>query len=224
MKTPIIKTLTLLALCLASPALLRAEEAAQQTVIDSDMVEIVTEGELSRIEFNGHVDARGTDMTLSCDKLVFITPREQGSEGTIGKMSGVKSIVATGAVTITQADRIAKAGRVEVIPSEGLVILSENPRIIDAKDPGNFIESWKIIYNSKDRGVQFLPVPLDQMQPGQSGGRPRVVLSEQAIPKLDYEEALGKDSKKDAPEGDTKDAGEQDKAAETATGSDGQAQ
>lgn len=163
---------------------------APQTVIDSDSLEMTAGEEANNFRFAGNVRAEGKGMLLTCDKLDVIARRQTKGKATIGKMNSVQSIVAQGNVRMEQAGRTAYAGRAEVLPDDGLVILSDHPRIVDAKAT---VEGWKIVYNSRDRTAQVLPTPADQLAPGQKKTRSRVTISEQAIPKLDYQQVLGID-------------------------------
>ncbi len=161
---------------------------AEETVIDSDSLEMTALDDVNNFRFAGNVRAVGKGMVLTCDHLDVIARRQAGSKGTIGRMNSVQSIVAKGNVRMEQAGRVATAGRAEVTPDEGLVILSDNPKIVDSKAT---VEGWKIVYNSRDKTAQVLPTPEDQLLPGQKKARSRVTLSENAIPKLDYEQVLG---------------------------------
>jgi lipopolysaccharide transport protein LptA len=194
-----------LALAAASVPVLRAASdkpaaVQQETIIDSDALDMQAGDATNTFKFSGNVHAIGQGIDLTCDRLDVIAGRSAKTKGTIGKMSSLESVIATGNVRIEQAGRIATAGKAEVKPAEGLVILSDNPVILDAKAR---VEGWKIIYNSKSRTVQVLPAPVTANQPGK---RSRVVLSEQAIPKIDYEKVMseGADRPADAtkkPEG-----------------------
>jgi len=177
----------LLAACLATAPVARAADAPQ-TVIDSDKLNLVAGETTNSFVFEGNVRADGQGMLLTCERLEVLAARTASAKGTVGKMGAVESVVATGNVRIDQAGRVAEAGKAEVKPAEGLVILSDHPRIIDSRAT---VEGWKIIYNSKDRTVQVLPTPPELQTEGGKGGRSRVVLSEETIPKLDYEKVLG---------------------------------
>ncbi len=194
------KTLPLiLALLLAAPML---QAQAPQTVIDSDHLDMIAAEDSNSFVFTGNVVAKGQGLLLHCDRLEVIAFRAQGSTPTLGRMEGVQSLVATGNVRIDQAGRTAYADRVDVTPADGLVVLSGKPSIVDSKAS---VEGWKIIYNSKTRMVNILPEPAELALPGQPAGRSRLVLAEEAIPKLDYDSVLqgGHDEadKPKAPEG-----------------------
>ena len=60
------------------------------------------------------------------------------------------------------------------------------------------VEGWRIIYNSRDRSAQVLPSPDNQLLPGQKKVRSHVILAEQAVPKLDYEQVLGSEKPDEA--------------------------
>ena len=182
---------------LLAPLPVRAQTAApadpsQETVIDSDALDMTAGDDVNNFRFSGNVRAVGKGMVLTCDHLNVIARRQGKSKGTIGRMNSVQSIVATGNVRMEQAGRVATAGRAEVSPDDGLVILSENPKIVDTKAT---IEGWKIVYNSRNKTAQVLPTPGDQLAAGQKKARTKVTISENAIPKLDYEQVLGTDNK-----------------------------
>ena len=173
-----------------------AEEAAKpQTVIDSDTLSMQAGDDVNTFLFKGSVHAEGRSMLLICDELKIIARRKAGSDSTVGQMGSVDLVEATGNVRIEQAGRVATAGKAEVKPVDGLVILSDNPRIVDSKAT---VVGWKIVYNSKDKTVQVLPDPNPSPASGESAGRSRVILSEDAIPKIDYNTVLGNEEEKTA--------------------------
>ena len=179
-----------------------------QTVIDSDSLELVAGEDANSFRFTGNVHAESQGMLLTCDKLDVVANRQGKSKGTIGHMNAVKSIIAQGHVRMEQQGRVAVAGRAEVLPDDGLVVLSDNPKIIDSKAT---VEGWKIIYNSRDRTAQVLPTPDNQLQPGQKKARSRVTIAEQAVPKIDYQQVLGTDKEEDKPASDDKKSGNSQK-------------
>ncbi len=163
----------------------QAVTQAPETVIDSDSLTMQGTDDYNEFTFAGRVHAEGRELLLLADKLVVKARRQQARrapEGAVGQIGAIESIVATGNVEIRQAGRVAYAGRAEVQPDAGLVILSENPRIVDEKAT---VKGWKIVYNSQNKTVQVLPDP-NQPQQGERQ-RSRVILSESAIPPLDYE-------------------------------------
>ncbi|HNX04773.1 MAG TPA: LptA/OstA family protein [Opitutales bacterium] len=190
MKTVKLLTFVLFAVPLLLSAAGNAVDPSQETIIDSDSLEMTAGDDVNNFRFAGNVHAQGKGMLLTCDKLDVIARRQGKSGGTIGRMNSVQSIVAQGNVRMEQAGRVAMAGRAEVSPDEGLVILSDHPKIVDAKAT---VEGWKIVYNSRDKTAQVLPTPEDQLLPGQKKARSRVTIAENAIPKLDYEQVLGTD-------------------------------
>jgi lipopolysaccharide export system protein LptA len=190
-----IRAKSILVLALLACATLQAAQQVTtipQTVIDSDSLELLAGEEANSFRFTGNVRAESQGMLLTCDKLDVVA-RRQG-KGTIGHMNSLKNIVAQGNVRMEQMGRVAVAGRAEVLPDDGLVILSDNPKIIDSKAT---VEGWKIIYNSRDRTAQVLPMPEDQLLPGKKKARSRVTISEQVVPKLDYQQVLGTDRSED---------------------------
>ena len=61
---------------------------------------------------------------------VYTSKKGQKTE-TIGQLGAIDRIVALGNVTIKQAGRTATAGKGEIFPIEGKIILTENPVVID---------------------------------------------------------------------------------------------
>jgi lipopolysaccharide export system protein LptA len=187
------KTALFIAVLASSVAAQAAQEKTStipETSIDSDSLELLAGEDVNSFHFAGNVRADSQGMFMTCDKLDVVVRRMGKSKATIGRMNSVKSIVAQGHVRMEQTGRVAVAGRAEVLPDEGLVVLSDNPKIIDSKAT---VEGWKIIYNSRDRTAQVLPTPDDQLLPGQKKTRSHVIISEQAVPKLDYQQVMGAD-------------------------------
>jgi lipopolysaccharide export system protein LptA len=187
-KIPLLALATILAASSFAQISRAAEPPATQTVIDSDSLEMTAGDDVNNFRFSGNVHAISQGMALSCDRLDIIARRLVKSKATIGKMNSVQSVVAEGNVRIEQVGRVATSGRAEVLPDKGLVILSDNPKIVDTKAT---VEGWKIIYNSRDRTAQVLPSPDEQVVAGQEKIRSRVIIAEEAVPKIEYEDVLG---------------------------------
>lgn len=119
------------------PGLLRADNdaPAPRTVIESDHLELVTGSDENRFLFEGNVRIGGTNLTASCDRMEVLADRSPGSDpdATFGEIGAIQTIIAIGNVVIEQAGRKAEAGRAEIFPREGKVILTENPKVTDEK-------------------------------------------------------------------------------------------
>ena len=137
------------------------EPEADPTVIDSDRLEMESGEEETRFIFSGNVSVTGNNLVVLCDRLEVTTARfEEDGESPENPASGetpepdsaqaartggsataanpadlgrLRVILATGNVRITQDGREATAGRAELRPREGLIILTENPVFRDAQ-------------------------------------------------------------------------------------------
>lgn len=103
---------------------------ATSTIITSDgPLEMHNNGVDSYSVFKDNVHLTGTNLEVTCDKLEIFVDRQGEGTATIGKMGGVRRILATGHVVILQAGRKATCGRAEVLPREEKIVLSENPEV-----------------------------------------------------------------------------------------------
>lgn len=160
-----------------------ADEEAPKTIIESDALELVTSEGYNRFFFRGNVQVTATNMTASCEEMEVVASRtpESDPDATIGQIGAIQRIVAVGDVVIRQAGRTAEAGRAEIFPDEGRVVLTENPRVTDergvvATGPRMILEEGR---RARIEGLEG--------QPGLE--RPRVVLPTATIPSLDVEDA-----------------------------------
>lgn len=176
------RCIVLAAFVLAIPGRLAAQ-TTPETVIDSDALTMEGTDDYNDFTFSGRVRAQGRDMLLLADELQVHARRSRGGDGAVGQIGAIESIVAKGNVEIRQAGRVAYAEMAEVQPEAGLVVLSGNPRIVDEKAT---VKGWKIVYNSQSKTVQVLPDPNPPAEGDRQ--RSRVILSESAIPALDYDQ------------------------------------
>ncbi|MGJ3243443.1 MAG: LptA/OstA family protein [Opitutales bacterium] len=128
---PALRILTVLSFLLAGG--LTARDAS--TVITSERLEMTTNASRNAFVFEGDVRVEATNMTATCDRLEVLANRRPGSDpdAAIGQIGRIESIIATGHVVISQAGRTARAGRAEIFPQEGKVILTEAPRLVDER-------------------------------------------------------------------------------------------
>ncbi len=146
--------LMLLSLALCLP--LAGQEDAPRTVIDADSLEMQGTDDRNYFYFRGNVRVVGEELEIRCQELVVTASRGGDSDGVVGEIGAIESIVASGDVHITQAGRQALAGRAEVNPRAGTVTLSENPRIIDSEVE---VEGFQFVFHSEDRRVETIPDP-----------------------------------------------------------------
>ena len=158
---------------------------AERTVITSRTVEM-TAGEAQNVfVFEEDVTVRGNNLTATCDHLVVTSNRLAGDGGSDdagrAEIGSIATIVMTGNVVIEQGNRRATAGRAEVLPSEGRVVLEDNPVVRDVD--GTAVSGWKMILHKDQRRVQILS------DPQKPETRTRITLD--ALPDLGYERDEG---------------------------------
>lgn len=153
-----------------------------QTAIESDSLEMQGGEDRNEFLFSGNVRVESEQLRMLTDRLLVLARREARPDATVGKIGAIESIIATGNVEIHQGGRVAYAGKAEVFPDTGLLVLSDSPRIVDENA---VIEGWQIVLDRDNRTARVVPQPATDGQPGQ---RSRVVLDDQAIPSLDYDQ------------------------------------
>ncbi len=174
----------------ASPA-----NADPKTVIESDYLELVTTEDENRFLFTGQVKVRATNMEASCDRMEVIANRTEDSDpsATLGEIGSIDMIIAEGNVVVTQAGRTAEAGRAEIFPKEGRVLLMDNPKITDERGAvatGPVMELLQGERKARIRGLAGQPIG--------EGERPKVVLP--SIPDLGFDESAEVAHGDEAPE------------------------
>lgn len=139
----------LLPLCLAAfvAARVAAAQAPQPTVITADAMDSQSTGDETVSVFDGRVHVVGTDITLDCDHLKIISSRvHQSAAAAIGQPSGLKYLLATGHVRISQVSgaREATCGQAEYLPGQDEIILRDHPVVVDhssgVTESGEWIE------------------------------------------------------------------------------------
>jgi lipopolysaccharide export system protein LptA len=119
----------------------RADEpvAPSPTTIVSQNLDMQSTDDESVFLFTGLVLVRGTNISLSCDRLEAITIRDKKDiirdkeKTALGQVGKFKSLLATGRVRIEQGDRVATCGRAEVLPGEEKITLTEDPMVRDGE-------------------------------------------------------------------------------------------
>jgi len=149
----------------------RAEGQRQETIITSDLFEMVGGETENYFYFKGDGSVTGTNLRATCDEMEVVADRHSSDEEkTVGKVGTIQSIVMTGKVRIEQSGRKAEAGRADILPREDKVILSENPRVIDSEGT---VSGWRITLFKGERKA------LVEGNPDKSAGegsRPRIQL------------------------------------------------
>ncbi len=166
---------------LAAPVSAEEQSAAEAmaTVITSDSLEMISGSSVNRFFFTGSVKVRGNNLDATCDEMEVISlrvgEREDTEGGTIGQIGAISRINLIGNVVIRQAGRVARAGHAEIVPTEGRVILTENPVVTDAEGT---VSGYRMELVQGDRVARVFGHP-DGTQ------RPRLTLP--TMPDLGYE-------------------------------------
>jgi lipopolysaccharide export system protein LptA len=107
------------------------------TEITGDEFEMVSREKETYFLFTGNVEIRATNMVATCNRLEVYTsktdppktddkqkPKEE--KASIGK---IEKIVAIGNVRLVQKERVATAGKAEILPQTGKVVLMDSPKV-----------------------------------------------------------------------------------------------
>lgn len=120
--------------------------------------------------FQDQVVVTGTNLKLTCDRLVVVAKRTGDPKATFGKQENFKSLLATGRVRIVQNDREATCDRAEVLPGDDKVTLEGN---VTARSLDNrFVQSGPkaTLYRNQMRAVfeqpRFVLPPIKDLGPG----------------------------------------------------------
>ncbi|HQU08531.1 MAG: hypothetical protein B7X06_00410 [Verrucomicrobia bacterium 21-51-4] len=136
------------------------------TVIQSDSLDVKTTPAGNIFYFKNNVRIEAQDLKATCDLMeVYSQEKSEGITPRLAEVGAIDRIVAIGHVRIEQAGRVATAGRAEIIPSEGCLILSEDPVVIDEQGQ---VRGYRIILLKDEKRA------IVEGQP--DGARPRVVL------------------------------------------------
>jgi len=118
-----------------------AETVGQPTALpfvsDKPLVQTEIEAESLRAELTeeegyligvGSVRLIATNLEINCDKIeVFTDVKDKDGNDTIGDVSSINKIIATGNVKIVQEQRTATAGLAEVYPNDDFILLDKDP-------------------------------------------------------------------------------------------------
>ena len=114
-----------------SSAAFATEVAPVPTELHGDHLEMTSTDEETLTIVTGNVVLTGTNLRITCDQLTIRAIRLGDKDATIGTVEKFKYILAIGNVHITQGDRESTSQRAEVFPREDMVVLSDDPVIID---------------------------------------------------------------------------------------------
>ena len=130
-------------LMLLSPALISGQDGASgeadpnlsstgkplvQTEIEAETLEAEITEENGYLIGRGSVKLTATNLEITCNQIeVFTDVKDKDGNDTLGDLSSIRRIIATGNVKIVQEERMATSGRAEVYPNDDYILLDEDP-------------------------------------------------------------------------------------------------
>ncbi len=154
--------------------------AGEATRISSDRLEMQGTPSRNFFYFTGSVEVKGTNLTLRCEELTVVSAREGPEGATIGRIGAIEEIVARGNVVIRQAGRTAYAGRADVNPRAGTVVLSDHPRIVDGEVE---VTGYQFVLHKGQRTFTSVPDPA-----APAAAPSRAVVRLGALPDLGFDQ------------------------------------
>ncbi len=137
------RSLLISCLTLVGPALVSGQEAASgeadpnlsytgkplvQTEIEAETLEAEITEDKGYLIGRGSVKLTATNLEITCNQIeVFTDVKDKDGNDTLGELSSIQKIIATGNVKIVQEERMATSGRAEVFPNEDFILLDEDP-------------------------------------------------------------------------------------------------
>lgn len=130
-------------LMLLSPALISGQDGASgeadpnlsstgkplvQTEIEAETLEAEITEENGYLIGRGSVKLTATNLEITCNQIeVFTDVKDKDGNDTLGDLSSIRRIIATGNVKIVQEERMVTSGRAEVYPNDDYILLDEDP-------------------------------------------------------------------------------------------------
>lgn len=113
------------------------QPSSKPFISDKPLVQTEIEAESLRAEITeekgyligvGSVRLVATNLEITCNQIeVFTDVKDKDGNDTIGDISSINKIIATGNVRIVQDQRTATAGLAEVYPNEDFILLDKDP-------------------------------------------------------------------------------------------------
>jgi len=119
------------------------------TIITSDRQILIEGVDKDRYFFEGNVVVTGSDMNATCGKIEVVMKDELGKSS-----KQISQIIATEKVVITQNTKEAHAGRVDIFPAEEMLVLSENPYVLN-KENNTKAVGHRMTYRKGKKGVSI---------------------------------------------------------------------
>lgn len=161
-----------------------AAPGASSTVVTADRIELVGTETQNFFVYEGNVRVQGTNLSVSADRIEMTAGRRAGAtEGAIGELGAVELILALGNVVIHQEGREARAGRAEVLPREGKLVLTEDPVV---EVGGARVTGWRItlVQGEKRAFVEANPADRSQRPTVTADALPDMGFDQDALPAL----------------------------------------
>ncbi len=99
-----------------------------QTEIEAEHLRAEIKEDVGYMIGIGSVKVTATNLVITCNQIeVFTDAKEKKENDSIGDFSSIQKVIATGNVRIVQEERIATAGRAEVLPNEDVILLDKDP-------------------------------------------------------------------------------------------------
>jgi lipopolysaccharide export system protein LptA len=151
----------------ASPAV-----EAPETIITSDTLDLLSEGQNQRFIFKGHVAVQDAQWSLKCDELEVhsVNPPKDANDAPKGS---AQKIFAKGNVHIQQGLREAKAGLAEIFPDEGKIVLKDNPSLTHSEGK---VEGYQITIFTQNQSDGSPGKVIVEGNPNAPTERPKVIL------------------------------------------------
>jgi lipopolysaccharide export system protein LptA len=166
----------------AATAMPSASEMTNTIITSDGPLEGKNDGVSSYFVLTDNVRLTGTNLVVTCDKLEVFADQIGDRSATVGKPGDIRRIVATGHVVISQEGRKATAGRVEVLPREDKIVLTEDPvvtqgQIVRAGETITFLRGEQKLIVDKPkltgppmRNLGFAPQPGAATDASSNGG------------------------------------------------------
>jgi len=141
-------------------------DGSGRTTILSETLEMISTDEENVFYFTNNVRAQGNNLSMTADQVVVRAVRavdnKKEDSDMLGSIGTIKTIVATGNVVIAQDGRKATAGRADFFPSEGKMVLTEKPTVVDNKA---IVSGWRITLIQGERRVMVEQDPNGTQRP-----------------------------------------------------------
>ena len=112
----------------ADPNLSSTGKPLVQTEIEAETLEAEITEENGYLIGRGSVKLTATNLEITCNQIeVFTDVKDKDGNDTLGDLSSIRRIIATGNVKIVQEERMATSGRAEVYPNDDYILLDEDP-------------------------------------------------------------------------------------------------